>query len=292
MIMSGPTRKTISIVGKDVSPGCSDHEILSVELLPGAFTIAILDSVQYRYQLLEVYQTENNILRYETVTDLLANLIDSNPYLQKVYSKVNISYYSPHLVLVPKNVSEQEDQESAYKFSCFLPAGHSIKVDRLNNLDAFGVYAIPDSLFDNLNQLFPSNKIYHSGSSFIESILATLNLEKWHPDIVLHIRQTYFEVMLIENNTIGYYKLFIYQGFDDLLYYLFYVLQQFKKDALNMQLLLAGEISLDSDSYERIASYFKVAQFVGRSDAYKYAAEFDSIPYHYFFNLLNLNSCG
>lgn len=291
MIMSGPIRKTISIVDKDVSPGSYDHIILSVELLPGGFSFALSDSLQLRYYSLEVFQADKPILSQQSIVKLLRSLVKSTSYLQQPYKRINLACFFQPLVLVPGNVHDREEQEAAYQFSCKLPMGHSLRVDSLSRLDAFGIFAIPDDVQSFLDEVFPSNKMVHSGSACIESMISALEYENWHPDMVLHIRSSSFEVILFEKETLRYYKHFPYQDIDDLLYYLFYVLQQLRKDALNMQIMLAGEINVNSNVYDRIASYFKKVKFIGRNETYTFTPGFDSIPNHYYFNLLNLNSC-
>ncbi len=290
--MSGPLRKTISIVDKDFSPGSSDHEMLSIELLPDGFSFALFDKVLFRYHLLEAFQTDKKVEFAEEIIDLLSSAISENPFLREPYQQVNIVCYANPLMLFPEHLSQRQDQEDLYRLACKVPAGHHIKVDRLNNLGGYGAYVVADKLCSLLDQSFPSHQLKHAGSALIENMLATLVLENHKPDMILHIRRLYFEILLIKDKKLTFYRLFLYQSFEDLLYYLFYVLQQLRLDALTMNLMIAGEISLDSERYERLASYFKSVNFAERNDVSQYSPGFDTIPHHYYYNLLNLSSCG
>ncbi len=290
--MYGPLRKTISIVDNDFSPGSPDKGMLSIELLPDGFSFALLDKVLYRYHILEAFQTDKKVESAEEIIELLRSEISINPFLKEPYQQVNIAYYSNPLMLFPEHVCHRQDHEDLFRFACKVPVGHHIKADRLNNLGGYGVYMVADKLRSSLDLSFPAYQMIHAGSALIENMLATLILENQTPDMILHIRRWYFELLMVKDKKLTFYRLFPYQSFEDLLYYLFYVLQQLRLDALTMNLMLAGEISLDAERYKRLASYFKYVYFTERNDAYQYSPGFDTIPHHYYYNLLNLSSCG
>jgi len=289
--MSGPFRKTVSLISNTFSPGSERNEILSIELSFDGFSFAILDARDFKYLVLESYNFEEK-LNTKTLADQVELLVKEHPLLLGSFEKVNISWYHPHFTLVPVSLFLHAGKQEYHKFSGPVLPGHEYKTDKLNNLQAYGIYPIPDTLIKKLGFLFHGHKLRHSGTVLIESLLADLKLGVSITDCFIHIRHGHFELLLFEKFRLSYYHAFAISSIEDLMYYLFYVLEQFGLDASNMQAMLAGEISLDSKNYKQLATYFKKLSFMGRSDIYQYGPEFDEVPHHYFFNLLNLNSCG
>lgn len=290
--MSGPLEKTVRIVDRDFSPGSEKKEILSIELLPGGFSFAILDAPQFKYQALFSIFTGNAEKDSWPVSGYLTRDQEMEELLGKEYLKTTIACFTPQLTLLPNEVFLSEDQEAMHRFSCSVPSGHVIRTDRMNNLQGYGVYSLPETLVGELEQLFPGHRLWHAGSVLVENTLATARIERWPGDIVLHIRREYFELLLLDIKGLVYYNTFRYNEFDDLMYFLFYVLEQFGRDPKSSWAILSGEIAMDSQAFTTLASYFGKVSFTARNDAYRYSPEFERYPDHYFYNLLNLNFCG
>jgi hypothetical protein len=289
--MSAPFSKTISIGTKTVFPGPERKESLSIELLPDGFSFCILDHQHFRYLALESYRAAEPLTPAQW-GGALDQLVKENPLLTAPYERISISWCSPQLILMPFELFLHSEKEAYYKFGNNLPEQHQVMSDRLNNLQAYGLYPFPKEVKKSLDFLFPSHRLRHSGTVLIESLLASLHLGEWHAGIVLHIRKQHFDVLLFEDNKLRFFNSFRYQEFGDLMYYLFFVLEQFELDANTMDAILLGEISLDSERYQTLSQYFNHATFLGRSDVYRYNPDFDALPHHYFYNLFNLNSCG
>lgn len=290
--MSGPFRITTSVVDNDYAPGSEYNEILSIELLPDGFSYAILDADRFKYVVLEHVEAAEkpafNALNYQ----FLHASIDQLPWLKRSFQKTYIAYFSESLVLLPGELSGFDDQKSLLQYACQVPDDHTFKSDRLNNLDGFGVYSFPSWLLHLLEASFPFYRLRHSGTIFIESMLSMIKLENQCPDLVLNLRRSNFDMMCLDNGRLIFYRSFPYQHFDDLLYLLFYTLKLFGLKAAEMQVMLAGDISLDSSRYARLLSYFGQVYFSGRNDIYRYGNAFDNLPHHYYYTLLNMNTCG
>ena len=289
--MSAPLRKIISIIDKDFSPDTSDQSVLSIEIQPDEFSFAILDTVQLKYQLLEVFQSDDKDVSPGVTSELLQSLISDNKYLQNAYKKVVVACYARHLLLYPDDGFKIEGQEALYRSFCKLPPKHMVRVDQLNTMGGYGVYEIHEDLFKLLDVSFPNHKLVHTGSAFIENFLTSMNPGNDQSDLVIHVRRAYFEVLLKQDKGLALYKSFSYHSFEDLLYYLFYILQCLNKAAQEMNILLTGEIRSDSNEYRQLVSYFNHVSVSERNHTCQYASDFNSIPHHFYNNLLNLITC-
>jgi hypothetical protein len=289
--MSGPLRKITSIVDRDFSAGTSEQCVLSIEIQPDGFSFAILDTVQLKHQLLEVFQSDATDSPFGVTSESLQSLIRDNKYLQNTYKKVVVACYARHLLLYPDDGFIMEDKEALYRTFCKLPPSHKVRSDQLKNMGGYGVYAIHEDFMNLLDVSFPNHKLVHAGSAFIENLLTSMNQGNDQSDLVLHVRRTYFEILLKQDKGLAFYRSFTYHSFEDLLYYLFYVLQRLNKVAQEMNILLTGEIRSDSKEFRQLASYFNHVSLSERKNMCQYASDFNSIPRHFYNNLLNPLSC-
>ena len=284
--------KAIRIIDEDFSRGPDAKQILSIELLPDGFSFAILDVSSFSYQVLLAGESPEGRVGSGGVLRSLLDDPQAGDLLRRPFLKTTVSCFTSQLTLLPNELFIKGDQELLHRFSCRLPEGHTIRIDRMNNLQGFGVYSLPGSLLDTLDEAFPGHRLWNTGSALIESMLANVRMEALKVDLILHVRRGYFDLILLENNRLVFYNAFSYRIFDDLMYFLFYVLEQFEMDPKRLNTLLAGELSMDSEPYGMLSGYLGKVDFIGRNDAYRYSRGFDELPHHAHYNLLNLAFCG
>lgn len=288
--MSGSFRNILRI-GDMSGQEPPENQILSIGLRPDGFVFSVLEHENFKYIALEDFDYPPG--RFEgDYYDGLKHLVDSHPTLSKPFKQVNISLFTPNLLLIPAELYHEKDKESLYQFCSELSENHTVHSEKLNNLDACGVYLLSHDLKQFFDDRFVNYRLRHQGTALIESTLSFKKLENWQMDVVLHVKRSFFEIVLLDNQKVILYQSFKYQTFDDLLYYLFYVLKQFDRDAVNQKMLLIGEIGMDCESFQILSSLFYKVSFPERNDAYRYTQAFDQIPGHYYYNLLNLVTCG
>ncbi len=289
--MADSLRNTLRVSDDATLSIAENKKYLSIELLPDGFVFSVMDADRYRFLALEDHRIEQVPWEVDPVSHL-GYFLTKNPLAGKDYRKVIISYYSPQLILAPSATYNPDEKEAVFSFCTPVPGNHYIWSDRLHVMDGYGVYSIPKDLADFIDKMLPGCRIRHYGSGLIENVLASKKLERWNAKVVLHIRSSHFELLLIRNDQLTYYHSFPYQRFDDLLYYLFYVLEQHKMDAGKHDLMVTGELGMDSPGFETLNGFFREVSFPRRNDMFLYSSVFEDIPHHFYFNLLNMNICG
>lgn len=291
--MSGSFRNIIQVSNKSAYEPAT-NKTLSIGFFPDGFVFAVLDNDDFQYIALEDYAIlpsehaspqQDFFLRLET-------FIRNHPILSLPFQKAYLAYYTPELILVPEDVYDDDHKHEYFSFCATLPKDHKLVGERMNILNARGIYAVPDDLLGFFEKMFPGVRMKHHGVVLIESTLAALKLEPRQVDLVVHLRKTHIEVLLVHKQQLKYYQSFSYQAFDDVLYYVFYVLEQHALDASKLYMLLMGSIAMDTYEYQTLAGFFKRVSFPERNDVFKYTEKFDNIPAHFYYTLLNLVACG
>ncbi len=283
-------RNIISISDSSAIKTLSDKD-LSINIRPDGIAFTIFDEVNYSYLALEDLEFQQNNMGAIPV-ETLETLIQTHSLLNRPVKKTHLSFFSPQLVLIPEKDYDPNRKENIFSLCSQIPETHLILDDRLNILDARALYAIPKQLLSLINQKFPNHRLRHHGSVLIETILAAMNIESQHADMVISVASSHFEMLLFDNQKLTLYRSFQYQTFDDLLYYLFYVLEKHNQSVNEIKLLIMGKLALDTPEYDILSGFFKKVSFPERSDAFKYSKAFDKIPSHFYYTLLNLVACG
>ncbi|MFO8067152.1 MAG: DUF3822 family protein [Bacteroidales bacterium] len=284
--------KIVSIIDKSFMPGSEKKNFLSIELSPGGFSYCILDTDKFKYRVLESFAF-GYPLDEENISNASEYLIKSNELLQNDYERVSISYVSPQFVFIPEDIYVDSEKKSYLDFNVQLDDDNFfVNSEKLNNLKAYSVYPVAKVITSMLFKFFPELRIRHYTSPLIESIMYNVAVSNLNADVILHLNNGFFEIIIIENNTLKLVKAFNFITYDDLMYYVFFTLENMGFDAEKLNLKIIGNVSMESELYKNIRLYFKSVSFGERNDLYRYSSVFDNIPHHYFYGLLNLNVCG
>jgi hypothetical protein len=290
-LMHIPFEEQFSIHDTEDVLNRSGKNFLSIELSPGGFSYCILDTERFKYTLLESF-TFGPGKDFDYLNKTLEHFAKKRKFLTAFYQRISFAYVGPKSVLVPAELFSYLDKNRFLDFNIYPDDEYDVKVDRLNNLAAYSVYPFPKPLQSKINQLFPGCRIRHHSSCLIENTLYMIRYGAVEAQLVLHIQKGHFEVLLFKDKNLSFYNSFNYLTWDDLFYYLFFVLEQLQLDAKKLDTMILGEVSIGSEFYKKMRLYMKSITFGPRSELFKYCDRFDELPHHYYFNLLNLNSCG
>lgn len=288
--MADAFRNIISIGDSSAIKPISD-KTLSISIHPDGLAYVVFDEADYAYLALEEVEFLQNT-NEEFPAEALANHIQTNTLLKQPFKKTHLTYFTPHFVLVPEKAYSPDQKKNLFRLCSQLPESHQLLDDRLNILNARGIYPIPKQLLSLIKQKFPDCRLRHHGSVLIETVLAAMNIESLHAEMILSVYKSHFEILLFENQKLTLYQSFKYQTFDDLLYYLFFVLEKHNLSANEKNLLIIGKLALDTPEYLTLSSFFKKVIFPERNDAFQYSKDFEKTPSHFYYTLINLVACG
>lgn len=286
-----PAREIYSIrdAGKDLIN--SGKDFLSIELSLDGFSYCILDTDRFRYVMLESYAL-GNVTEFAQLAIVLEDFVRNRRILTSTYQRISIAFSNPLVTFVPSELFTHSEKNEYLDFNISRDESYEIKVDKMYNLSGYAVYPFPKILLQKINYLFPGCRIRHMATSLIENLTYMVRYGKANSQMILHVQPSHFEIVIFDNEKLSFFNSFKYHTWDDLFYYLFFVLEQLGLQAEDLNTMLYGEVGIKSEFYKKIKLYVKSVEFGPRNDLYKYSDAFDDIPHHYFYNLLNLNACG
>lgn len=284
--MPDPFSTTIHVVDKQYVPGSEAEEFLSIELSPDGFSFSVIDSAA-RICMLVAGKWNANGYFEPHFADYLHELSHRYPCLQAKWKNIYISWFSTGLTLIPVTLYTEENKTQLSGFCNSRKQDNLVYEDYMQNLNAYGLYFLPMACAAALQRWFPGHQLRHSGTILIESVLKSIRQNGLPADMVLYFQKSTVGILLFKNRQLEYYQTFSCYSADDLMYYLFYVMRQFKLDQQTLKVLCAGEIEKHSPQYDYIWSYFRHIAFADTEDVCNCPEAFSHLPLHTFYNLFH-----
>ncbi|NLF44096.1 MAG: DUF3822 family protein [Bacteroidales bacterium] len=289
--MFGEIKKRISLNNLDLKSSFTGKYQISIELSLDGFSYCLLDSERFQYLVLESYSFKE-VMSYEDLSRIAEFLVDISPIKRLPRQRISLIFKNNQSCMVASPLFIENEKASYFSFHHSLKEGHDIFADKLNNLSAYNVYSLPVVVVDKFKSLFEDIRIRHYSSTLIENLCYYYKAGFFHQNVVLHVQDKHFEILLFNGADLILYNTFPYSTWEDLLYYVLYVLEQLEITPEKSDVLILGEIAMDSNSFQNIKSFMHSVDFGGRTDFFKYDHVFEEIPHHFYFNLLNVNACG
>ena len=265
---------------------------LSIQISLKELTYCIFDTSRNKFVALESYRLHDVYNAFQ-----LAERLSAISYLLSATGKIKLNtenwkrktviYINQKSTLVPLPLFDVNDQETYFNFNHTLDDSEDLYCDRLNNLNAYNLYAVPTMIKNKLREVFGEHKLYHYMTTLVESLLIYNKNKSEEKQVFLNSGKGTFDIIVIEGNNLIYNNTFEFQTAEDLIYYLLFALQQLKLNPETIDLTLMGEIEKNTPLFEVIYKYVRNVSFIKRNERFQYSYLFEKIPQHGYFNLFN-----
>jgi len=263
---------------------------LSIQLSLDGFSLSFLNTESNKYLAFESYAIQE-IDDYEVLAKELGNLLDQLDIIKRRFSRVNILFEGSKSTLVPQPLFDENALKDYFKFSHKLNYDEEVRFDKLSNLQAYNVYALPKPIHELIKARFINYNIQHSLSSLIEGLLVKFKNQEISDRIFVNVRPSYIDILFFQNSKLLFCNTFKYKTSEDFAYFLLNAIEQLQLNPETIDLFLMGEIDKSSQTYELLYKYIRSIEFMERNDFFVYSYALDELPSHYFYNLLNANTC-
>jgi hypothetical protein len=279
----------ISLIDETFSEEYTSTYHLSLEVATNSIAFAILDVNRNKYIFLETYIFQKTT-GPEGLAAAISDLVDQRSLLKKSFKSVSVGFFTPKFTLIPAALFDENLTAKYLDFNAPLAESEVVVSDAIKNFESQCVYAINSKLLQVIQELYPKSIILHTFTSLLETLSSTFK-NVAGKNVIIHLQQTHFELMVIEEKKLIFANLFAYQSSEDFLYFTLFVCEQLKLNPENLELLLLGEVEKNSAIYSILSKYVRNVKFGKRSELFEYSYAFDSIPSHFYFNLFSQALC-
>ena len=261
---------------------------LSIQLSLKEFTYSVLDKTRNKFLAFESYKLQDTYNSYK-LSEKLDEIILKEKWLSGNFKSKKIIIINQKSTLVPLPLFDVNDQETYFNFNHSLDDSEDLYCDKLNNLNAYNLYAVPTLVKTKLRELFGQHKLYHYMTTLVETLLLYNKNKPEEKKVFLNAGKGIFDIILLEGNSLIYNNTFDFHTPEDLIYYLLFALQQLKLNPETTSLLLMGEIEKNAPLFDIIYKYIRNISFIKRTETFHYSYLFDKVSPHNYFNLFNSN---
>lgn len=191
------------------------------------------------------------------------------------YEKIIIAIDAESFILVPTSFNEEQKSTAWQKFQNKANKDEVVLSQVIDNESV--VYSISKNIYDILDNHFENKEFIFGDFGLIQ--FSRKNEEK----VVAQIYGNAISIAFHDNEKLRYYNRFKCQDVNDFLYYILLAFKTLELDPHINQLYIGGLIEQEAPLYKEIWGFIENISIIEKHDYVK-----KEIPFHYFFNILNL----
>ena len=195
----------------------------------------------------------------KTPKALLENIIhefENNETLNLNFTKIQVIHDNEMQTLVPSALFEESNLSDYLKYNTKIFKTDFITYDVINNQDIILAY-IP---FVNINNFiyerYGSFEYKHSSTALIEKILQ-INNNKNDNNLFVNVNTSYFELIVLESNSLTFYNRFEYSNKEDFIYFILFTIDQLDLNVQKINSTFFGSISSDDELFSIAYKYIR-----------------------------------
>ena len=193
----------------------------------------------------------SNLQRSAKMEDLLETVYHTNPELKHNYDEILVIHSNNLSTFVPTALFDEEFLGSYLQYNTKVFETDFFTFDALEKYEMNHVY-IP---YVNMNNFFIDQYgsfDYKHSNTILVSKLLDLSKNKEDRKMFVHVCESHFEIIVVQNQKLHLFNSFEYKSPEDFIYYILFTAEQLQLNPENFKLEFLGSIE-QSDAYYQIA---------------------------------------
>jgi Protein of unknown function (DUF3822) len=254
--------------------------------------VLVLNAADNRCMLLEDYRFFTRLSSTELLS-ALTNIYDSHICLKANYwQQVRIMRKGQAFTLVPKKVFVHT-QSTRYLVP--LVGEGRLKTQQIyysdaNHLEAVEIFAVDTDMVSFFKTTYPNREFtfFHQAAPFIESIYQ-LTTKPRQTQVHILVESSYMMVVVQRGGKLELCNMYPYRTAQDFIYFVLFVLDELRLERETCEMRIYGMINPVSEIFKILRLYIAKVQIVNTKPTWlAFSHEFDSLPYHYYFDMFGL----
>ncbi|APG59420.1 DUF3822 family protein [Christiangramia salexigens] len=240
---------------------------LSIQVSLNGLSFCILDQNEDRISFFKKVDFKNPLNPIKVLAKIEEEYEKEEALSQDIH-EVTLLFRNSLFSLVPLELFDEEKASDYLKFNAKILKTDFIAFDKLDQemVNVYVPYAnITNYFFDKYGEF----EYRHSLSVLVETLMKHSPKQE-KPLVYLHSLDGSFELVIIENSKLLLANSFDYDTKEDFLYYLLFTAEQLELDPNELELILLGDISKESDEYKLTWDYIKNVSFLGPFHSFKF----------------------
>ncbi|MDR3132775.1 MAG: DUF3822 family protein [Prevotellaceae bacterium] len=254
---------------------------LSGQVDAEGFSFAVTDD-SGAVKVLKRFTYLHAVLSYDDEAKELSTLFDHEPLLHKTYKSSTWVFLTNKATLIPAAFADVAQLRKCLAYTSPLEELDEIHYRALPDLQAMLAFAVPSPPAGVILKYLPGTRFVHQ----LAHLLSRFQALEGHDRLVLHLAPALADVVLYRDNTLLLSNTCPFTAFTDVVYYLTFILQQYKLRTHHVTLHYMGAVQ--EEQHNLLRRYFRNVKGVHAPAAGLQIGEEAATAYH---SLLTLPQC-
>ena len=226
------------------------YKKLAIQVSLDGLSFCVLDTLNNSLLLLQQLSF-SNLQRSTKMEDLLETVYLANPELKHNYDEILVIHSNNLSTFVPTALFDEEFLGSYLQYNTKVFETDFFTFDALDKYEMNHVY-IP---YVNMNNFFIDQYgafDYKHANTVLVSKLLDLSKNKEERKMFVHVSESHFEIVVVQNQKLHLFNSFEYKTPEDFIYYILFTAEQLQLNPENFKLEFLGSI-IESDAFYQIA---------------------------------------
>lgn len=174
----------------------------------------------------------------------IQKLLDKNQINSDSFEEFSLAWFSSYSTLIPANLFSESTPEVFLKGTFFKEILHNdIDYNRLSELALVNVYEVPLWVKSFFVIRFPKIVIQHQQTIFLRGIF---DGPTFKTSVHIQLYENHVQIIIVGHNELKFSNYFEFSSIEDIIYYVFFVLQQEKLTDQKINLQIADSVERDA----------------------------------------------
>ena len=240
------------------------YKKIAIQVSLSGLSFCVFDTLSGKPMVLQNIHFDS-FQRSGKIEDLFASVFKENPELSHKYDDVMVIHSNNLSTFVPTALFDEEFLGSYLQYNTKVFETDFFAFDALPNYEMNNVY-IP---YVNMNNFFIDQYgsfDYKHANSILVSKLLDLSKNNEELQLFVHVSESHFEIIVLQNQKLHLYNSFEYKTPEDFIYYLLFTAEQLQLNPENFKLKLLGSIVENDTLYQIAFKYIRNVSLLDVSD--------------------------
>lgn len=234
---------------------------LSIQFSLDGFSFCVADANTKDIVSFTTYTFDASLATPELLLEKVTAIFKNDAELQHDFTSVHVIHQNNLNTLVPEPYFDKTKLKQYLDYNIKTLASDYITFDELAIINAKNVYVPYVNINNYLFQNFGAFEYQHHATVLIEKLLQHAQGNETLTFFV-HVADTQFDIVVIQNNTLLFYNCFNFSSKEDFIYYILFTAEQLELDPNTLELVLLGAIEQESELYEIVYQYIRHVRFI------------------------------
>lgn len=193
--------------------------------------------------------------------------LKTNGFCAYEYKNISIVYQTNKSVLIPDNLYSESFKVKFFELNTKLEDNEIVLHNNISQMGAKKLFAIPECIYDGIQNNFLNAKIYHQSTGVIKLTY----IQKTFNSIYLSLHKNSFDIQIFNKEKLILDNSFMFKAKEDLLYYLLYTFEQLNLDPKKQKITLFSSYDAPSGNIEFIKDYISEIEVATNSGKINYS---------------------